>query len=176
MNRIKVSDNFYLDEFICVEVYHSDRENSIRHIDNRLIDIAQWFRSKTGSSVTINNYWSYYLENINRENVVELVYSNKSIYKERGLRSIKSTTGAKLSAHKTGQAIDIDIKGMTAYSMYMLAKENARKLYELGVRRIEHFSLTGGNASGWLHLDTKGANDNKINIINLTNVVDVWRV
>lgn len=176
MNRVKVSDNFFLDEFICPCVYNEHKEKSIKHIDNRLIEIAQFIRSKTGSSVIINNYWKYYLDNINNAKVVEMVYANKGIFKERGLRNVNTETGAKLSAHKTGQAIDVDVDGMTAYSMFMFAKDNKNELYRLGVRRIEHYSLTGGNSKGWMHLDTKGNDDKKIKIINLTSVVDVWRI
>lgn len=176
MNRIKVSDNFFLDEFICPCIYHDRQEKSIEHIDNRLIALAQWIRSKTGVSITINNYWRYYLENINNAKVVEMVYANKSVFKERGLRNINTGTGAKLSAHKTGQAIDVDITGMTANAMFTWAKENKADLYRLGVRRIEHYSLTGGTGRGWMHMDVKGADNKTIKIINLTSVVDVWKI
>lgn len=146
MARKKVSKNFYADEFLHPE------ETDISKIDKRLIDIAQYIRDTTGLPVTINNY------------------ATGGQYKESGLRSATTTTGAKKSAHKEGKAIDVKISGLSGKMMYLWAKEHQEELYALGVRQIEHYSLT----PTWLHLSTRG-HEGMIQIIDLKKVVDVWK-
>lgn len=150
--REKVSENFFLDEFLDPETYQK-RDYSI---DVKLIGIAQFIRENTGP-VTINNWF------------------NKGSYKESGTRRPESKTGAKKSAHKPNdqgvcRAIDVKVKGMTGPGMFEWAKANKDKLYFLGVRSIEHPSLT----PSWLHLSTRGE-EGKIIIVDLTKVVETWR-
>jgi hypothetical protein len=146
MDRIKVSANFYADEFL------HPGETDITKIDSRLIDIAQHIRTTTGKSVTINNY------------------ATGGQYKESGLRSATTSTGAKKSAHKEGMAIDVKIAGMNGEQMYQWAKQHQKELYALGVRQIEHYSLT----ATWLHLATRGQ-EGMIQVIDLSKVVEVWK-
>lgn len=146
MNRTKVSTNFFADEFLY------PGETDINKIDRRLIDIAQFIRTKTGKSVTINNY------------------ATGGQYKESGLRDPNTSTGASKSAHKVGKAIDVKIAGMNGQQMYQWAKDHQKELYALGVRQIEHYSLT----ASWLHLATRGQ-EGMIQIIDLSKVVEVWK-
>ena len=91
MKRIKVSKNFYLDEFIDKGIYNRFEAKSQRYIRPELIKIAQIVRDYTEKSVTINNW------------------STGGSYKESGLRSFKTSTGATYSAHKYGAAMDLKI-------------------------------------------------------------------
>lgn len=134
--RIKVSKNFYADEFLHPE------ETDINKIDLRLIEVAQWLRDTLGKSITINNY------------------ATGGQYKESGLRSQTTTTGAKKSAHKEGKAIDIKVSGMTAKDVYEFCLKNSDTLYEMGIREIED----GRYTPTWTHLSTRG-NWERIKII-----------
>lgn len=145
--RTLVSPNFYADEFL------HPGTNDISLIDQRLIQIAQYIRDVTKLPCTINNY------------------ATGGQYKESGLRSAATSTGAAKSAHKEGKAIDIKIKGMTGEQMFEWAKNSQNTLYALGVRQIEHHSLT----PTWLHLATRG-HDGMIQIIDLKKVVEVWKI
>lgn len=126
--RIKVSKNFYADEFLHPE------ETDINKIDLRLIDVAQWLRDTLAKSITINNY------------------ATGGQYKESGLRSQTTTTGAKKSAHKEGKAIDIKVSGMTAKDVYEFCLRNSDTLYEMGIREIEDQRF----CPSWVHLSTRG--------------------
>ena len=155
MEQIKVSDNFFLTEFIDPVTFAELGEYSIHKIDKQLIDIAQYARVNTGLPCTINNW------------------ASGGQYKESGLRRPDTTTGAKKSAHKLGKAIDLKIKGMSGQQMYDWARKNATKLYQLGVRRIETPSLT----PSWLHMDTKEhGKEGVILVIDLTKVVHEIRI
>jgi hypothetical protein len=125
--RRKVSRSFYEDEFIYPSGNFCD-------VDPQLVGIAQWIRDTLDKPVTINNY------------------ATGGNYKESGLRSKTTTTGAKKSAHKEGKAIDIKVKGMTAKEVYDWCLVNQMKLYELGVREIEDQKYT----ASWVHIGTRG--------------------
>jgi hypothetical protein len=134
--RVKVSKSFFADEFLY------PGETDINKIDLRLIEIAQWLRDTLAKPVTINNY------------------ATGGQYKESGLRSLTTTTGAKRSAHKEGKAIDIKVKGMTAKEVYEFCLKHSDTLYAMGVREIEDQRFT----PSWLHLSTRG-NWERIKII-----------
>jgi len=127
MERIKVSKNFFADEF----VYPNGDFNLM---DSKIIIIAQWLRDTLGKSITINNY------------------ATGGQYKESGLRSLTTTTGAKKSAHKEGKAIDIKVAGMTAKEVYDWCLDHQMELYGLGVREIEDHAYT----KSWTHISTRG--------------------
>ena len=134
--RVKVSKSFFADEFL-----HPD-ETDINKIDLRLIEVAQWLRDTLAKPVTINNY------------------ATGGQYKESGLRSLTTTTGAKKSAHKEGKAIDIKVKGKTAKDVYEFCLKHSDVLYSMGIREIEDSRYT----ATWTHISTRG-NWERIKII-----------
>lgn len=139
MKRYKVSDNFYLDEFINPNTYNRFGLKSSRYIRKELIETAQLFRSITNSPITINNWL------------------NGGSYSESGLRDWRTPTGAKYSMHKFGQALDIKCGGLTSFQMFDVISDNWYMFYKLGIRRVEHPNYTKGKNRGWLHIDM--AND-----------------
>lgn len=154
MKRIKVSDNFFLDEFINKTTYNKFEIKSSRYIRPELITAAQLFRDLTGESVTICNW------------------ATGGSYNESGLRDFNTSTGAKYSMHKFTQAIDIKCGKMTSWEMYNVIKDNWSAFYKIGIRRVEHPDYTqtknGKLGRDWLHIDM--ANDlsfegNDINVI-----------
>jgi len=126
--RVKVSKSFYADEFLYPD------ETDINKIDLRLIEVAQWLRDTLAKPITINNY------------------ATGGQYKESGLRSLTTTTGAKKSAHKEGKAIDIKVKGMTAKEVFDWCLDRQMELYAMGIREIEDNKYT----PTWTHLSTRG--------------------
>jgi hypothetical protein len=94
-----------------------------------------------------------------------------------------TSTGAKKSRHKyevnaegkiirKSDALDIQIGTMTGKQMYDWAYENKEQLFELGVRTIEHYTLT----PSWLHMDLHPRTNakNTITIVTLNGVAATW--
>jgi len=127
MERIKCTKNFFQDEF-CFP------GGDFNLVDSKLVVVAQWLRDTLGKSVTINNY------------------ATGGKYKESGLRSLTTTTGAKKSAHKEGKAIDIKVSGMTAKEVFDFCLNKQIELYAMGIREIEDNRYT----PTWTHLSTRG--------------------
>jgi hypothetical protein len=140
---------FKVQEFIDPITYKELGDNSISLIDSKLIDIADFIREDIGLPVTINNW---------HEN---------GQYKESGLRNKNSKTGAPKSTHKLGKGMDLKIKGWGGKEWYEYVKEKFKKLYDLGLRRIEDKSI----ATTWCHMDTK---EHKLK--NTIQVVDKVKV
>lgn len=169
MNRIKVSENFFVDEF-CSKEIHDLIENGEAKLsdyqDVRIPVLVQWIRNQVGRSVNINNW------------------INGGQLDERGVRMPNTSTGAPKSRHKfeekdgevirKSDAIDIQIGTMSGREMYEWAQENKEALFGLGVRTIEHYTLT----PGWLHMDLypRTNHPNTITIVTLTGVAATWTV
>lgn len=146
MQRIKVSDNFYLDEFINPTTYQKWGKHSQRYIRPEVIRIAQLLRSYTGKSITINDWF---------------VGGN---YQESGLRDFNTSTGASYSAHKFGAGADLKIGDLTAYEMADIVIKNQDIFMQVGLTRIENPDFTKGNRD-WLHTDCLWTGENKIIIV-----------
>jgi hypothetical protein len=151
---MKVSEHFDLREFIDPETWAEYGINSDKLIDGKLIDIAEYVRIKIDKGVTINSWHM------------------GGQFKESGLRNKNSTTGAKLSQHKLGKAIDLKAVGYSGNEWYEFVKKNVRELYALGVRRIEDKSL----ATTWLHIDLKEHGKKCIQVVDLKKVVEEIKV
>lgn len=148
---MKVSEHFVIQEFVDQTTFEAEGENSITFIDKKLIDINEFIRIETGLPVTINNWHT------------------GGQYKESGLRNKNTTTGAKKSAHKLGKATDSKVKGMGGKEWYDFVKKHAKKLYELGLRRIEDKSI----ATTWCHMDTKEhGKKGIIQVVDLTKITE----
>jgi hypothetical protein len=133
MHRIKVTENFFLDEFVDNITYNSDADKGLSKLDPKLFAIAQFIRTKTGKTVIINNW------------------IGGGRFRESGLRRADTKTGQPLSMHKSGKAIDVKQLGMTGKAWRKFVEDNAKELYDLGVRRIEDEKLT----PTWLHIDLR---------------------
>lgn len=148
---IKAGKYFVLQEFINPNDFEAHKENSIDLIDPKIVQIANFLREDIGKPVTINNWHT------------------GGSYKESGLREKNTKTGALKSAHKDGKAIDPKVVGMLGNDWYEYVKKNAKKLYQLGLRRIEDRKI----ATTWCHMDTKEHGEpNVIQIIDLTKVTE----
>lgn len=172
MNRIKVSTNFYLDEFVDPYTYFNEKDHGRSKLDERIIDIAQQLRNDLGHSLRINNWWNYYVANKGKMSVSKIIRNieRSDLSKWSGYRSWRCKIGASRSAHRSGQAIDP--KG-NEDTMFNIVKNNARKYYNLGVRRLEDPKIT----NGWLHLDTLERNTvpNSIRVVDLRRATQIIR-
>lgn len=148
---MQVSKHFDLREFVDPATFEQEGEHSAELIDKKLIDIAEFVREELGKPVAINNWHT------------------GGQFKESGLRNQNTSTGAKKSAHKLGKAIDVKSSGMGGKEWYEFVKKHAKKLYDLGLRRIEDKKI----ATTWCHMDTKEhGKKGVIQVVDLTDVVE----
>ena len=148
MKRIKVSDNFCLDEFINPTTYNKFGAKSQRYIRPELIRIAQTLREFTGLPITINNW------------------ATGGAYKESGLRDFNTSTGAGYSAHKFGAGMDLKIGKLTSHEMAQIIIDNWDIFKELGLTRIENPDFTKGKNRDWLHIDVLWTGSDELQIVN----------
>lgn len=140
MERYKISENFYLDEVMHPEVYKKFGAKSRWFIDQRLVDIVQYIRTKTGKPITINTWF------------------DGGRFKERGLRNPNTSTGAKYSQHKFGKALDFIVSGMSADEVReKILGEWKADLMGLGLTAIEA-------GVSWVHIDIRNTGENDIMI------------
>ncbi|NJL73884.1 MAG: hypothetical protein HC892_01425 [Saprospiraceae bacterium] len=128
---MKVSNNFTLQEFVSESVYVKFGNNSIWFIDQKIINIAQLFRTIVDKSVTINNW------------------HNKGSFNESGLRDFSTSTGVSFSQHKFGRAVDLKVDGMTGDQMRKIVIDNKIAFLQIGLTTIEDKTPT------WLHCDCR---------------------
>ncbi len=176
MERIKVSENFYLDEFVDPDTYFNSADNGRSKVRQGMIDIAQFFRDTTGRAVMINNWWSYYKKNKDKkdlQDIIDDILKSKTRRKWSGYRSPKCTIGSTRSAHKKEGAIDMKMKGkdgkwMSGKKMFALAKKHIDELYDLGLRRLEDPKIT----KTWLHCDLRNRKQGAVAVVDLRKVTE----
>lgn len=165
MERIRVAENFYLDEFIDIRSYLEDEDKGLSKIDPRIIDCAQLLRVFYGKSININTWWSLYLQLVkegkSNDEIIDIIENSKEVSKWSGFRPKYCPIGASKSAHKKG--IAIDPKG-DQNKLYEIVRANARAFYKIGLRRLENPAIT----PGWLHMDLSETNHNPgyIRVVN----------
>lgn len=168
MERIKVSNNFFLDEFVDPVTYFTEKDNGRSKIDIKAINCVQLLRELNGEPIYINRWWSYLPKDMKgfdcNKFLKEMISKKISVWS--GYRSALCGIGAPQSAHKLSKAIDP--KG-DEKKLMKLVVDNIAKFYALGLRRLEDISIT----KGWLHMDTheKNCHPNKVNVVNLKEVV-----
>lgn len=155
MKRLKISNNFYLDELIDVHSFLMDPDNGFNKLDPVIIDCLQLLRVKLGKPINVNTWWPLYTQLVkegkSNEQIIELIETSQKVSKFSGFRPAHCKIGAKHSAHKKGQAVDPKGNEM---KLFRIVKNNAAEFYNMGLRRIENPSIT----PGWLHMDTNEKN------------------
>lgn len=129
-----VSKNFILQEFVPESVWNKYSTNSTWFIDPRIIRIAQFLRDRYGLPATINNW------------------HRGGEYNESGYRLPTTKTGASLSQHKFGRAIDIKFLDKSN-SFYDEIREDIKK-HEEEFRKVGVTAVEEGTKS-WIHLDCR---------------------
>lgn len=131
---MKLTDNFYLKEFIGPETYKQYGDSAIWFIDFRVVRICQFLRERIGKALTVNNW--------------------PDQYQFSGYRPPSCTIGASKSQHRFGRAADVKILSEKNNGADKLRDEvivNFQHYNELGLTTIEaaEFSPT------WLHFDCR---------------------
>ena len=129
----QLSPHFKLQEFVSKDIFAQYGEKSIWYIDPRLVTLAEFVRNFFNKSITINNG-------------VDLNY--------RGFREPECSVGAKLSQHRFGRAMDINVSGMTAKQVYDTILANEEAFMKAGLTCMEDISST----PTWCHLDLRQTN------------------
>lgn len=137
---MNISQHFDIREFVSPETWERNGPDSIKFIDPKLIDLAEFMRKYFGASVIINNWHT------------------GGNFKNRGFRDFDSKVGGFTSQHRQGKAFDCNIKGFTIAELHKAIKKDERAFYAAGLRRIEDIK----DAPTWLHCDIKDGIDNKI--------------
>lgn len=136
---MQVAANFILEEFIPKEIYDKWGESSIWFIDKRIITIAQFIRDRFDHIVTINNW------------------HKGGTYNLSGLRPFDTSTGAGMSQHKFGRAIDVKMIGRFENGADEIRNDiisNFDEYRAIGLTTIED----GAIATNWCHIDCRWTN------------------
>lgn len=156
-NRIKITTNFYLDEYIDPRTYFNTKANGFMLMDEDIFILTQKLRDYYDKPISINNWWNYYDKNRHILSVEQIIKDIEDLNSKgrlhiwSGLRTPQCKIGAKGSAHRFGKAADP--KGDEKV-FFKIIEDNAKEFYNEGLRRVEDISIT----RGWLHIDTMEKN------------------
>ena len=176
--RIKVSENFYLDEYVSPHDYFNEPDNGLSLVDPRLFNIMQSLRGHYGSGIRINHWWfmyeKYKLE-LSLPEITRRIERSKKCSKWSGVRTSRCKIGASRSAHKTihtGQGLAVDPKS-DSKEFFRIIETNAKHYYALGVRRLEDISIT----PTWLHIDLleRNTQPNSIRVVDRKKCTETIR-
>ncbi|KKN74681.1 hypothetical protein LCGC14_0388830 [marine sediment metagenome] len=142
---MKVSTNFHLKEFIDKKTYQKWGEASLWFIDPRIIQVAQFIRTRHGKAITINGTLNGH------------TYNYSGFDPPRGYRKATS-----LSQHQFGRAVDLKFSGMTVQEAYKDIIDNQDVYLKIGLTTVENIEAT----PSWLHIDIRETRMDVIKIVN----------
>lgn len=131
LQNIRVSKNFWLCELMPPTLFGNEGLIPRWFLTPFLAVVPQKLRDHFGKLVTINNWKA------------------GGTLDERGLRMPNTKTGSVLSQHKMGNAIDINVAGLTDQEVLSEIKKFWSKWPEI----TTHEQLS--DTPGWLHLDCR---------------------
>lgn len=134
------SKHFVIQELVPPEVFLSSGENAWELLDQRLIFTLDDLWTELGPFVV--NDWH-----------------KGGTYKESGLRSAGTSTGAQYSQHKFGRAADCKFKDHKPIEAYQYIIKNAEKLPYLST--LEDIEST----PTWIHVDVRNHNESDIKVV-----------
>lgn len=137
-----LTNNFRLEEFIDPGTFKKFGEQSIWFVDPRLVTLAQFIRDRLGKPCTINNW------------------HGGGKFQFSGFRPCSCKTGATLSQHRFGRAIDLKVKGMLADEVRNDIIGNFDIYRKAGLTTIED----GEYAPSWCHIDIR---DTKLDTLKI---------
>lgn len=145
---MKVSKDFYLQEFVPPDIYNKFGNNAIWFIDPKIIRIAQFLRDRFKQLVVINN-WLFAGEG------AKYKYSGFDP-PVNGFRPPDS-----LSQHRFGRAIDVKFSHTSIQEVANDIKNNFKIYKDFGLTTIENPEFT----KTWLHIDTRFNNNSDFLLI-----------
>ena len=132
--------HFQLHELVPQDVHEARGEAAWELLDPRILITADAIRDTFGPT-TINDW------------------RDGGLFKESGLRSFDSTTGAKLSQHRYGRAIDVKCKDATPQEVHAYILANPDKFPH--VTTLEDIAAT----PSWTHCDCRNNVGSAIRIV-----------
>ena len=121
---------FEAQELVPPEIYELYFDDSLIFIDNRILITLDYIREYFGKPVLVNNW------------------HNGGNLKERCLRLWNTKTGAKLSQHKLGCAVDYNVDGYTSEEVRQEILANQDNTFFKYITRMEL-------GTSWVHNDIK---------------------
>jgi|694.fasta_scaffold18667_2 hypothetical protein len=144
MNRFKVSENFFLDEFVPPDIYNERGQRAIQLIDIRVFMAAQFLRDTIGKPMVVNNWW------------------NGGKFTQRGLRRHDSKTGARWSQHKYGRGFDFHVSNMTVSEVHAIIMQHEEMLIN---RQWITVIEDKRDTPTWVHCDCRNTGLDQILIV-----------
>lgn len=175
-NRIQITTNFYLDEFLDPKSYFKAINNGFNLMDENIFLLAQKLRDFYEKPININTWWSLFEQQKGKMTIDDVILYLENQNKHgkchiwSGYRSKECRIGAKNSAHRYGQGVDP--KG-DEKRFFKIIRDNRAEFYNLGLRRLEDISIT----KGWIHMDTleRNTRPNSIRVVDLKTVTQtIW--
>jgi hypothetical protein len=142
---MKLNEYFDLREFVSRAQWDAYGEGVIKFLDPRIVDGMTFLREWFDAPITINNWHT------------------GGRFQERGLRALNTTTGARMSQHKFGRAVDFNVQGMSAKEVF----DEIIKYWNV-ISPHETFTTLEDVADTptWTHIDCRWTLDNtKPNIV-----------
>ena len=127
---MKISNNFYIQEFVSRDFYNEHSDGSLKFIDQRIVLACQYIREKIAKPITINNW------------------SDGGEREFSGLRPFVCKVGVAYSQHKFGRAADLKCDRMSSEEMRQLVKRYWPDLKK-------YISTIEDDTDGWLHIDCR---------------------
>ncbi len=145
--RIKISEHFFLDEYVTPEMYKKWGAKAINWIRPEVLAVDEYLRNRFGVPMVINNWF---------------VGGDRT---QSGLRYPSASVGAGDSLHKFGVASDKQFEGKPSTFYDEVRQDIIRHFAELyrplGLTTIEADTHT------WLHTDCRNIlNQMEINIVH----------
>lgn len=133
--------HFKPEELVGQRIYdsYSNKDDVYSLFNDNLLKIADLTRQWTGRPIVINNWKA------------------GGSRKESGLRDPNTSTGASKSAHKTGEALDMLVSGMTPQQVWKIIDQHADEL----PCKIRIEKTSNGKTITWVHIDVKSKPDQK---------------
>lgn len=139
---MKLTNNFWIQEFVPEKIYKQYGSMSVMFLDKRIVDLAQKIRDMLGCPIYINTWM------------------DGGILQERGYRLPTTGTGSELSQHKRGAAFDFHSDKKNTLELMEFVKEKYSVLKEYGLTTME------ANTPTWVHLDIRWVmNNDKLLIV-----------
>ena len=133
---------FTLQELVPPDLYRQHGDRCWLFLDPDILRGADWLREIFGP-ITINT-WAW-----------------EGSYKESGLREFNTRTGAAMSMHKYGRALDLKPVRASVQEVHKHILDNEEEAYFNGIRRIENLELT----PTWIHIDS--ANTDTVDMVTV---------
>jgi|WetSurMetagenome_2_1015567.scaffolds.fasta_scaffold04315_5 hypothetical protein len=140
MVRVKISKNFYLDEFFSKELYLSETNRCVNYIDSRVVAAAQLMRDIVREPIFVNTWYD-----VNQGSL-----SNCRV-EFGGFRPLSCKVGVVGGQHYWGRAVDLWSPILSYNFLRDSLLEHEQDFMNLGITSYE--SAPGTHCS--LHLDCR---------------------